>query len=281
MNIKTWEISRVLLIFIIGITFYSCNKQVSVSPPDAPPPNGYIFIDTYPKGFNIYLNNKSRRRITPDSLNWLSTGTYKITLKKDLFRDSSFTINAVEGKRQNFFIDFSKNLSMLGSISCSSQPEGAQILLNDTSTGKITPATLNDILPGNYIIRYRLQNHQDTRSNIAVSSLNSTSVNLRLVDTTIWYEYTMDNSPIKTNDLSCIAVDKNDVIWMGTLGWGVLSFDGNSWDPYEVYKETYVALPNTHVNCIAVDNHNTKLFGTTGGFEIYDGVTIAKTKKLF
>ena len=97
------------VILIVGIVLYSCGRQVSVTPPDAPPPNGFIYINSNPKGFTIYLDGKDRRRITPDSLTWLSNGTYKITLKKDLFRDSSFTFDILEGKKKSIYIDYSKN----------------------------------------------------------------------------------------------------------------------------------------------------------------------------
>ncbi|MCL5028100.1 MAG: hypothetical protein M1480_03665, partial [Bacteroidetes bacterium] len=48
-----------LIILIAGISFYSCTKDVSVSPPDAPPPNGYVYVNSYPTGFHIYLDSKA------------------------------------------------------------------------------------------------------------------------------------------------------------------------------------------------------------------------------
>jgi ligand-binding sensor domain-containing protein len=255
---------------------YSCGKQVSVSPPDAPAPNGYIFIDSYPRGFDIYLNGQDRRRITPDSLNWLSTGSYQITLKKKLFRDSTFIINAVEGVKKSIFVDFSKNLAMYGSISCTSNPEGAQISINDSSTGQFTPSIVKNILPGNYVIKYHLNNYQDVGLNVTISSGQTSFLNTWLVDTTIWKEYTTDNSGIKTDDLTCVAVDKNNVIWLGTND-GVISFDGTNWGGEELYSILpYWPLPSVPtqkpVHCITIDGSNTKLFGMDAGFATYDGI---------
>ncbi len=260
-------VNYLLVILISGIVLYSCRRQISVTPPDAPPPSGFMYIDSYPKGFDIYLDGKDRRRITPDSLTWLSNGIYKITLKKDLFRDSSFTINILEGKKKSMYIDFSKNPLMLGSIYCESNPVGAEIFINDSSTGKLTPSTLNNILPGNYEIRYNLRNYQGASLNVLVSSYNKSNIKMTLADTTLWKVFTTNNSSIKTNNLTCLGVDKNDVVWIGTDDHGVISFNGNLWGGSEVTG----ALPDWHINCVAVDNNNMIFFGTNNGFVTYDG----------
>ena len=142
------KIAKKVISFLIFLAFlgivYSCNQEISVSPPDAPPPHGYVLIDSKPAGAHIYLDGKNRRRITPDSLTWLETNTYTITLKKDLYRDTSFTIDAVDGEKKNFFIDYTKNPAMRGKINCNGKPDGAEIFLNDSATGKNTPDLLKD-----------------------------------------------------------------------------------------------------------------------------------------
>ena len=71
-----------LAVFSLGIMLSSCNQKVSVTPPDTPPPDGYTFVNSYPEGFQIYLNGQERRRSTPDSLTWLKPGRYQITLNR-------------------------------------------------------------------------------------------------------------------------------------------------------------------------------------------------------
>jgi len=109
---KNIFLSIVTILLLALLQNSGCDKTVSVSPPDKPPPNGYIYIDSNPEGAHIYLDGKARRRKTPDSLNWLSTNTYTITLKKELYRDTSFVVNIVEGKRLNVFTDYTKNPAM-------------------------------------------------------------------------------------------------------------------------------------------------------------------------
>ena len=253
----------------------SCNQKVSVTPPDSPPPNGYIYITSNPKEFHIYLDGKARRRATPDSLKWLKTGTYLITLKKDLFRDTSFSADIVEGIKKSKFVDLTKDPLMLGRLYCDSRPEGAEIFVNDSSTGKLTPYTLKNIIPAYYEVRYHLKNHSDDSVNVPVSSNNLSKTFKILVDTTLWTDYTEENSGIggnyltgiRSNYLTCINIDKQGVIWVGTDSLGVKSFDGYNWGGQYIYP----ALPGKEVTCIAVNTDNTKFIGTGGGFVTHNG----------
>jgi hypothetical protein len=257
-------IIKIFITLTAIIVFYSCSKEVSVTPPDTPPPNGYIFLNSNPEGFQIYLNNVERGRITPDSLTWLGTGTYSITLKKNLYRDSSFAANVVDGKRLSIFVDYSKNSLMLGNISCSSTPSKAEIFLNDSSTGHFTPYTLQNILPGNYYVRFHILNYQDDSELVSVSSSNYSSVYKLLIDTTLWEDYTQLNSAIPHENLTCVSVDKNNVVYAGSAGNGFLSFDGKNW-------KTYYTSLSFQINCSTIDNNNDLLFGTPGGFIVYNG----------
>jgi ligand-binding sensor domain-containing protein len=253
--------------FYILICASSCNKEISVTPPDSPPPNGYILIDSKPEGFQIYLNNKVSGRITPDSLTWLSTGTYNITLKKDLFKDTSITINVVEGERHSALIDFTKNSSMQGSITCSSNPTSAEIFINDSSTGHITPITLQNVLPGKYYVRYHRKNYRDDSVLVSVRSATNTSVYKFLVDTTLWQDYTLSNSGIPSSNITCVTVDKNNIVYAGSAGNGFFSFDGKTWQSY------YNSL-GVQINCCTIDGNNVLLFGTPRGFVAYNAPAI-------
>lgn len=257
-----------IILFTAELFFSSCNKEVSVSPPDAPPPSGFVFINSYPTGFHIYLNSKATRRATPDSLTWLTTGSYLVTLKKDLFTDYSFTVKIVEGEKKSVFIDFSKNSFQLGNIYCTSKPGNAEIFLNDSITGHFTPYTLRMILPGEYKIRYQLKNCRDAVLSVTVSSNNTSNSQAVLVDTTLWQDYTTGTSGIPTNNLTCVAVDKNNVIWLGTNGAGFISYNGTNW---QSYTQGNSLLPNNSVSTIAVDNNNLKFVGTVAGFVTFDG----------
>ncbi len=268
-NIIARIVPNLLMTFTLGLLLYSCNQKVSVTPPDMPPPDGFVYISSNPEGFQIYLNGLESRRATPDSLTWLSTGTYVITLKKELFKDTSFNVNIVEGKKLSTFIDFFHNLSMRGSIYCSSSPEGAKIFLNDSNTGIITPGTIKNIFPGNYEIKCKLLNYTEDSLTVAVSSGKTSSVKMILVDSTLWSIYTTENSPFPTNNFTCINIDKKGIVWAGTDGRGVLDYDGKSWS-IAVFNDK---LPyNYYINCISVNSINVIFVGTNKGFVTFDGV---------
>jgi ligand-binding sensor domain-containing protein len=222
-------------------------------------------LDSYPQGFRIFVNNKERAIITPDSLKWLSSGIYNITLKKNFFSDTSFTINVVDGQRSNVFVDYSQSSKMLGSITCSSKPGNAEIIINDSSTGHTTPYTLQNVLPGNYYVKYHLANYREDSVFVSVYSSRNSSVYKFLVDTTNWKDYTTSNSTIPSANLTCVAVDKNNTVFIGTAGNGCYSLDGKNWKSYSS------TLGSTQVNCCTVDNNNVLLYGTSSGFVAYDG----------
>ena len=258
-----------LVLLFILLQSSGCDKTVSVSPPDKPPPNGYIFINSNPQGAHIYLDGKARRRATPDSLNWLTTGTYTVTLKKELYRDTSFSANIVEGKKVNVLVDYTKNPLMRGKIYCTCQPQGATIFINDSSTGLITPTTLTGILPGYYNITYKLKDHRDNSSIVTVSSNTMSTFYTVLVDTTLWTDYNTDNSAIVTNELGCITVDKNNKIWIGTPKNGIIIIDGNQWLNYQTGA---TRLPSNNIYSITVSKYdNRKFVGTESGLAEYFG----------
>jgi len=255
------NLSKIFL-FSLGLFYFifsasSCNKEISVTPPDAPPPNGYIYIDSNPRGFHLYLNGAERRRATPDSLTWLNTGSYLITLKKDLFRDSSFIFYSVEGEKPRIYIDYTKNPAMRGNINCTSIPSNAEIFINDSSTGLHTPSILT-AMPGNYYIKYRAKNCRDDSMLTTVSSSKTTTTKFALVDTTQWRDFTTSNSGIPSNNLSSVVVDQNNIVWVGSYANGYFSFNGSKWTSF------YNSLSSA-INCITADVSNIKYIGTIRG----------------
>jgi hypothetical protein len=227
-----FETMQLVLAFV---AFASCEKDVSVSPPDKPPPNGFVLIDSRPRDFQIYMEEKDRRRITPDSITWLRTGKYKFTLKKTLFSDTSFTVDVEEGIKKKLFIDFTLNPAMLGSITIISNPESSLIFLNDSSTGLRTPAIVKGLLPGYYNVRIQSPNHRDKNLFVAVESSKISKVDLTLVDTTIWNDYTFENSGIPSQKLTCILSDRQKgKIYIGTGDMGLIVKQGNQFLNYNI-----------------------------------------------
>jgi ligand-binding sensor domain-containing protein len=54
-------------------------------------------------------------------------------------------------------------------------------------------------------------------------------------DGVTWITYNIDNSGIPSNSILDIAVDKNDDLWLATVGRvGVTKFDGTNWETYNI-----------------------------------------------
>jgi len=96
-------------------------------------------------------------------------------------------------------------------------------------------------------------------------------------DGTNWTTYTSDNSGLKDNSVTAMAVDKSGNLWVGTSsrttlqGTGVSEFDGTQWSSYT----TNDGLVYRNVTSIAPDNEGNVWFvaGETsnGGISKFDG----------
>ncbi len=80
-------------------------------------------------------------------------------------------------------------------------------------------------------------------------------------------KYYSENLPSKY--VKSIAVDKNDIKWIGLKENGAVSYDGSTWTQYT----TADGLINDAVNAITVDSSDSKWFGTSAGISRYDGST--------
>ena len=261
---------RILYLILLLFVISGCEKEVSVTPPDAPPPSGKLVLYSYPEGFNIYVNGKYRLRDTPDSLSWLETGQYNITLKKDLFFDTTFTVDIVDGGAEGRFIDFSSNPRMQGDLSVGTKPAGSQIYINDSSTSKVTPYTFNNLLPGNYIVKLTAPNFETREITTYVHSGETTQLKGSLIDTTLWGYYNTENSGLYPDKLTCLTIDINDNIWIGSR-FGVIKFDRLNW---ERFLPGYNKMPHQVVNSISSDDYGTTWIGTNSGIGIADFTTV-------
>ncbi len=63
-----------------------------------------VFVNSFPRDADIFLNNNSTGKQTPDSLKYLDPGSYLITLKLAGYRDSSITVTVKAADRPNVFV---------------------------------------------------------------------------------------------------------------------------------------------------------------------------------
>ncbi len=115
---------------------------------------GNISITSDPIGVEVFLDGE-RKGTTNLELNEVLSGNYTVTLKKNQFQDSVFTVEVDENQALSFDI-FMKETAPKGKITITSEPSGASIFINNISTGQKTPAIFSNMERGEYNFSLRL-----------------------------------------------------------------------------------------------------------------------------
>ncbi len=123
---------------------------------------GKIILNSTPANAEIFLNNNSTHKYTPDSLTNLAVGVYTIKLVLQNYIDTSFTVNISEEKITQTMGVVLKSSIPKGEIFLDSDPAGAKIFLNENETGKLTPDTLKGLSAGEYFIKLTHKEYLDT-----------------------------------------------------------------------------------------------------------------------
>jgi hypothetical protein len=265
---KTKNIIRLILLSTFVILLLSCGKEVSTSPVEPPPPEGFIYVNSIPTGFTIFQDGRNTGRFTPDSISYIDAGSYEITLKKKYFKDTSVVVTINEDEKVSLTVDLLTNPSMYGSLNLQSIPPGAEITINDSTLTQVTPLLLSGLLPGEYNIKFKLFNHRDIDILGIVQSSTVTRYTEELRDTSEWVDYQISNSDIQSNSLTSIVIDLNNNKWIGTLNNGLIRYDEIN---FVNYLSSNSSIPSNNVLCLAVDIQNRIWVGTNQGIGIFDG----------
>ena len=250
------------------VFFIGCGKEVSQSPVEPPPPEGFIHINSIPENFTIFINGRNTGRLTPDSISYIDAGEYEVTLKKQYFKDTSVVVNLKEDEKLSVSIDIISNPSMYGDLDLQSIPQGASITINDSVLNKTTPLTLQDLFPGEYKVKYTLFNHREREFTAVVQSSQTNDYTRELRDTSVWVDFQVSNSDIPSNALYSIAIDNNDVKWIGTRTMGLIRYDEVNFTTYNIGNSQ---IPSNWINYITIDDQNRVWVGTDNGIGIFDG----------
>ncbi|MCX6173463.1 MAG: PEGA domain-containing protein [Ignavibacteriales bacterium] len=257
-----------LAIFSLIIFCISCDKEVFTGVIESSiEQDGKIFIQSNPSAAKIFLGTHNMGQITPDTLVWLRSGDYDITLKLDFYKDTLIRINANDGKVTNVFVDYTTNPGHYGKIACYSIPNGADLYLNNLKMNKKTPYTISGLTPGYYNVKCTFPEFRSDSLKVAVYGGKVSNANLILEDTTKYVSYTTRNSGINDDYLTSIVIDKNNNKWIATVDKGLNKFDSKNWFSYN----TNNSLRSSYINCLAIDNQNNLWVGFSNGLMMYNG----------
>ena len=142
---------------------------------------GNIYISSNPAGADIFLDSINTGSITPDTLKNIPTGDHRITLKKYNYVDTSLNIAVQENKTTSKTVTLNQ-IIIRGNVFLQTEPNGAQIFLDNINTNKITPDTIANLPIGNHTFTLKKNNYRDTTFQINVIAYLTISKNVVLTD---------------------------------------------------------------------------------------------------
>jgi hypothetical protein len=260
---------KILITVICVNLLCSCNKDVYTGTAEIERHgSSKLVINSYPIGAAIYLNGKNMGIVTPDSIPWLSSGNYTVTLKMNLFNDIKLNIDLDSSARTQLNYDYYSDSKNFGNIYCSSTPSDAMIYLNDSDSGLKTPALIKQLFPGEYKIKLIRTSCREDSDYVTVYGGRTLNINLVMDDTTHWVTYRTNNCPIPSNNISKVLVDRKNTKWVGTPDKGLACFDGKEW---KLYSKNNSPLISDYINCMILDVTDRLWIGTANGLVSFDG----------
>ena len=250
----------------------SCDRELSVSPPESNPPVGKIIITSVPAGYQIYFNDKISGKVTPDSFIYLKEGEFNISLKSPLYLDTLLNVELIENETASLTIDVESHPDFKGRIKCYSSPDNCLIILNDSSTGLYTPNTLYGIYPGIHKLSFRKNGFRDGVKNVTVKSNETTTIDKALVDTTVWLVLNSEYTNIPTGVFNKLVISPQNLteIWGATTNYGLIKLNDPIYDTYDMNNSP---LTLNMINDLDITNDERLLIGTNDGLFTLQGDT--------
>ncbi|MCK7526219.1 MAG: PEGA domain-containing protein [Ignavibacteriales bacterium] len=192
-------------------------KEVSVTAQNLPFPLENFFVASYPEEALIFSNSKFTGSLTPDTILFLEEGVFNLTLKKRTLEDINTSVTITKDSLSSIYIDYRNYSGVLGNINIDSKPKGAQIIFDDSATGKVTPNILSNIFPGEHEIKLKFEGYWDSKTILPIESGKTIYPYITMIDSLVWVNYNLSNSGLPDLYINHTAIDKNDVKWIGTL----------------------------------------------------------------
>jgi len=151
-----------------------------------------------------------------------------------------------------------------GSIKLSSVPSGAEILLDNVATGKVTPATLTDLDPKSYNVTLKFTGYRDTTVSVSVTENLET---VKHVDMTQNPPVLSPHSGIKIYERQSTNLSGLDLSTGSRTGSGVAETDiyyEGTVGSAEIIKSQHLRLPTPTTT-------KTTRFNNATGTSINDG----------
>lgn len=165
---------------------------------------------------------------------------------------------------QQSSISSPEELNSSGKIIFQTDPEAAGIYIGGISTGKLTPDSIINLKPGDYEVSLLKTGYIGQRFNVKIDSNETESVTRVLEEDRQywWTAYNLFNLNISDRHVFCIAVDHNNIKWMGIGSSGLVKFNDSTWI---IINEQMPGSSPGYVLSLDVDSRNNIWMGTKGG----------------
>jgi len=142
------------------------------------PTTGSINITSSPSGATVLLDNANKGS-TPVTLSDIAPGNHTVLLKKTGYNDYKTTVTVVAGQTATISATLVPVTPTTGSISITSSPSGATVLLDNVNKG-VTPVTLNKVAPGKHTVVLKKTGYKDNQNSVTVVAGQTATVNATL-----------------------------------------------------------------------------------------------------
>ncbi len=148
---------------MIAILVSSCGR---VAPSYEP---GTITVTSTPAGAAIFIDNTNTGEITPFSFEELVANRYEIAVELDGFFADPVSSTVDLTPAANVTRDFILNSQAPTLLTVTSDPAGAEIFINGSTTGEVTPATLSGLDAGDNLVSLELAGKYIAPANFTVN----------------------------------------------------------------------------------------------------------------
>ena len=137
-------------------------------------------MSTTPSGAVIILDGTDTGVVTPATLKNVVAGSHTIQCTKTGYTSASQGVTVQAGKTATVKMTLQVNTPSTGSISVSSTPSGASILLDGANTGAVTPSTLKNVAAGSHTIQCTKTGYTSTSQGVTVQAGKTVTVKMTL-----------------------------------------------------------------------------------------------------
>lgn len=153
------------------------------------PKKGSIFVTSVPSEGNIILDHVTTGKTTPDTLFDINVGDHIVSVEKSGYLPSPESLIVTVSENQTSSAEFILLDILYGSLSVSSNVNGATIVIDNQSTDKTTPYLfLNNVPVGTHIVsvfKESYSNDSPAKEVVNISTRDTMVVNFNLSPATV------------------------------------------------------------------------------------------------